>query len=284
MLVDKPAGPTSHDVVARVRRALKTRAVGHAGTLDPFATGLLVVLVGRATRLARFVSELPKTYVATARLGVATTTDDLEGDTVSSPAGADTEPPDPRAVADALDSFRGAQKQRPPEFSAKRVQGERSYARARRGESVELAAVDIHVYAVALEEYRYPDVRFRTTVSAGTYVRAMGRDLGQRLGTRAHLTALRRENIGALRVDDAIPLDAVTESALRPPLAVLGHLTRVEVSEPEAIAVGHGRAIRPAAAARVEGLCAVVSGGRLIAVGTAREGSVQPEVVLEAAG
>jgi len=281
LLVDKPAGPTSHDVVARVRRALKTRAAGHTGTLDPFATGLLVVLVGRATRLARYISEQPKTYLATARLGVATTTDDLEGQPVPGPVG---EPPSRRAVEDALNSLRGPQKQRPPAFSAKRVGGERSYARARRGEPVELAEVDIHVYAVELEEYSYPDLRFRTTVSAGSYVRAIGRDLGLRLGTGGHLTALRREAIGALRVEDAIPLEAITAAVLRPPLEVLGHLPRVAVGEPDALAVGFGKAIRPATAEHVEGLCAVVCEGRLVAVGVAHEGTVQPEVVLEAAG
>jgi tRNA pseudouridine55 synthase len=266
-----------------VRRALKTRAVGHTGTLDPFATGLLVVLVGRATRLARFLSGQPKTYVATVRLGAATTTDDLTGDPVVR-SGSPVEPPSRRTVAATLSGFLGPQKQRPPAFSAKRVQGERSHVRARRGESVELAEVDIHVYAVELEEYHYPELRFRTTVSAGTYVRAMGRDLGLRLGTRGHLTALRRESIGPLRVADAMPLDAVTEAALRSPLEVLGHLTRVEVSEPEATAVGHGKSIHPGTAGLTEGLCAIVCNGRLVAVGAAHDGTVQPEVVLEAAG
>ena len=128
--MDKPAGPTSHDVVARVRRVLKTRAVGHTGTLDPFATGLLVVMVGRATRLARFVEQQPKCYLATAQLGWATTTDDLTGDKLD---GSDGIIPSEAAVTEALRSFLGPSRQRPPAFSAKRLDGERSYAKARRG-------------------------------------------------------------------------------------------------------------------------------------------------------
>ncbi len=288
--MDKPAGPTSHDVVARVRRVLHTRAVGHTGTLDPFATGLLVVLVGRATRLARFVEQQAKTYLATARLGVATTTDDLTGDdveqTTPSAPGTKPEPPSRRAVEAALAGFLGPQRQRPPAFSAKRVAGERSYRLARRGESVELAEVNIVVQRLDLVEYAYPELRFRTTVSAGTYVRAMARDIGERLGTGAHLTALRREAIGELRVEDAIALDTLSDATpLLPPLAVLGHLPQVAVTEEAARAIGFGRAVPiPEAVASWSGAVAVTCGDRLIAIAEAREGSLHPEVVLEAAG
>lgn len=284
MLVDKPAGPTSHDVVARVRRVLKTRAVGHAGTLDPFATGLLVVLVGRATRLARFVAEQPKTYVATVRLGLATTTDDSEGEPVAVPLAPAAEPPSRRTVESVLNGFLGRQRQRPPAFSAKHVAGERSHAKARRGEAVELPEVDIEVYAVELVGYDFPDLRFRATVSAGTYLRAMGRDLGLRLGIGAHLTALRREAVGVLRVEQATPLEKIGVSSLLPPLTVLGHLARVEVTEAEATAIGFGRPVRPTGSTPPSGRCAIVTEGRLIAVGSVNDGAVQPEVVLEAAG
>jgi tRNA pseudouridine55 synthase len=306
--VDKPSGPTSHDVVARVRRTLRTRAAGHAGTLDPFATGLLVVLVGKATRLARFVEQQAKTYLATARLGVATTTDDLTGERIDGPADGRTggpgrrvvEPPSRVGIEAALAGFLGPQRQRPPAFSAKRVQGERSYARARRGEAVELPEVDIVVHAMELVGYDYPDLQFRTTVSAGTYVRGLARDLGERLGVGAHLTSLRREAIGGLRVEQALPLDAIGPDALLPPLAVLGHLAHLEVTEAEARDLAFGRAVRrdggtaghapesfpPSrpSAPPPDWVAAVAADGRLIAVGRLRHQAFHPEVVLEPAG
>ncbi len=284
--MDKPAGLTSHDVVARVRRTLHTRAVGHTGTLDPFATGLLVVLVGRATRLARFVEQQAKSYLATARLGVATTTDDLTGEpTHRGPGAAAGAPPELARVESVLAGLLGPQTQRPPAFSAKHVAGERSYAKARRGEAVELAEVHIVVHRLDLVEYAYPELRFRTTVSAGTYIRAMARDLGERLGTGAHLTALRREAIGALRVEQALPLDALAESTeLLPPLAVLGHLVRVAVSDEAARGISFGRPVPAPEGFAGEGPLAVTHGDRLLAIATLGDGRLVPEVVLEAAG
>ena len=277
MLVDKPAGVTSHDVVARVRKVLGTRAVGHTGTLDPFATGLLVTLVGRATRLARFVEGQPKTYRATLRLGVRTDTDDLTG----TPVGG-TVPeawPAEAQVRSALEAMMGTQPQRPPAFSAKHVDGERSHRLARRGVEVELPPVEVTVHAIALLAWRAPDAEFRVTVSAGTYVRALARDVGETLGLGAHLVALRREAIGALTVNDALPLDAIDGPAsLRPPLAVLGHMPRVELDDATRALVLHGRAIpRPDDAV---GTVALVQGGELVAVAQAVEDRMQPVVVL----
>lgn len=296
--MDKPAGPTSHDVVARVRRLYRIKAVGHTGTLDPFATGLLVLLLGRATRLARFVEQQPKVYLATARLGMATTTDDLTGEGLGHAA---TRPPDnepdPPALApaaeaavarpsraeieQALAGFLGPQRQRPPAFSAKRTGGERSYQRARRGETVVLPEVDIVVHSVELVEYAFPVVRFRVTVSAGTYVRALARDLGERLGLGAHLTALRREAIGELSVLQSTPLAALDAGTpVLPPLAVLRHLPRVAVTDEQARALGHGRVANtsgPTGALAV----AVAPGERLVAVGTCRDDGFHPNVVLE---
>ncbi|MFL5449684.1 MAG: tRNA pseudouridine(55) synthase TruB, partial [Gemmatimonadales bacterium] len=213
--MDKPVGPTSHDVVHRVRRALQTRAAGHTGTLDPFASGLLVVLVGRATRLARFVEGQPKRYLATARLGIQTATDDLTGDVIA-------HFPHPESVSEVrlreeLATFLGQHPQRPPAFSAKRVAGERSYRRARRGELMELAEVPVTVHDIELVEYRPPDLCFRAVVGPGTYVRALARDLGNQLGVGAHLTALRREAIGSLVVEDAVPLEQLGPAALLSP-------------------------------------------------------------------
>jgi tRNA pseudouridine55 synthase len=189
------------------------------------------------------------------------------------------------------------------------VDGERSYAKARRGEAVELAEVEIVVHAMELVGYAFPDLQFRTTVSPGTYVRALGRDLGERLGTGGHLTALRREAIGRLRVERAVPLEQVGAEALLPPLAVLGHLARLEVTEDEAKALAFGQAIRRSggqwslvrqgtaaepgtpqgttvrlSAGPSDAIVAVAPGERVIAIGRLREDAFQPEVVLEAAG
>jgi tRNA pseudouridine55 synthase len=274
--VDKPAGPTSHDVVQRVRRVLKTRAVGHTGTLDPFATGLLVVLVGRATRLARFVEAEAKTYLATARLGVATDTDDGTGTPLGTPA--DLTALTEARVAEALAGFAGEQRQRPPRYSAKHVDGERSYRLARRGVTVQPAETTVVVRQIDLVEYAPAELVFRVTVSAGTYVRALARDLGERLGVGAHLTALRRESIGALRVEDAVRLAEIDASAVRPARAVLGHLPAIELDEATRAAVSHGRAVPAAADAR--GDVVLVHEGELVAVARAGDGWLRPSVVL----
>jgi len=276
--VDKPAGLTSHDVVQRARRVLGTRAIGHTGTLDPFATGLLVVLVGRATRLARYVEAERKTYLATARLGLATDTDDLTGKPL-----AEAVPVAHLSANDIsreLGNFAGVQRQRPPRYSAKHVEGQRSYRLARRGVAVELPDETVTVHAIDLVRVTLPEVEFRATVSAGTYLRALARDLGERLGVGAHLTALRREAIGSLRVEDAVPLDRMTRDAVLPPHRALGHLPALELGEAERTAVSHGRAL--AAAPGVSGDVALMHGEDLVAVARAEEGWLRPAVVLAA--
>ena len=238
--MDKPAGMTSHDVVQRVRRALGTRAAGHTGTLDPFATGLLVVLVGRATRLARFVEAQPKTYLATARLGIRTTTDDLTGEVIGLES---VEPVSEPRVREVLAEFLGTHPQRPPQFSAKRVGGERSYRKARRGEPVELADVSVTVHHLEMLAYRPPEFDFRVTVSAGTYVRAIARDLGERLGVGAHLTRLRREAIGPLRGGGRAAAGSGDPRGADPRSQRARRLPAVELDEPARQAVAHGRAV-----------------------------------------
>lgn len=276
MLVDKPAGLTSHDVVQRIRRVVGVRAVGHTGTLDPFATGLLVVLVGRATRLARFLEGEAKTYLATARLGSRTDTDDLTGTPLGEPARIDGM--EESLVGRELARFVGTQRQRPPSFSAKHVGGERSYRRARRGEAVAPAEITVTIHRIDLVAFRPPEVVFRATVSAGTYLRAIARDLGERLAVGAHLTALRREMIGALRVEDAVPLDQASLAHLRPALAVLGHLPAVPVDDPGRTAVMHGRPLP--AEERLAGQVALLYAGEVIAVARADRGWLRPTVVV----
>jgi tRNA pseudouridine55 synthase len=267
--------------VQRVRRGLGIRSAGHTGTLDPFATGLLVVLVGRATRLARFVEAQSKTYLAAARLGIRTATDDLTGAVVGSIS---SDPVLEGRVIDELTGFLGTQLQRPPPFSAKLVAGERSYRKARRGEPVELAEVSVTVHRIDLVAYCPPDVIFRLTVSAGTYVRAVARDLGDRLGVGAHLTSLRREAIGPLRVESAVSLDQLSPAALMPPQSVLGNLPIVSISDSERQAVAHGRAVVDSGAAGQRGsgtVVALLAAGELVGIARSEEGWLHPTVVLE---
>lgn len=273
---------TSHDVVQRIRRALGTRAAGHTGTLDPFATGLLVVLLGRATRLARFVEAQAKQYLATARFGIQTTTDDLTGRVIAT-APMDI-PPSEHQVREALAGFLGVQLQQPPQFSAKRVGGERSYQRARRGDTVALADVSVTVHAIELVDYQPPELTFRALVSAGTYLRAIARDLGHRLGVGSHLIALRRESIGSLRVEEAHPLEELGPAAVLPAQAVLQDLPSVDLDESARQAVAHGRPVSDSEAAGRVGseAVALLAAGQLIGVAEAVDGWLRPKVVLEA--
>jgi tRNA pseudouridine55 synthase len=211
LLVDKPPGLTSFDVVARVRRALREPKVGHAGTLDPMATGLLIVLVGReATRVQDRFMGLPKTYTGTLRLGETTPSYDAESPVETrTPAEHVTD----QAIAAALPAFVGEIEQRPPAFSAVKVGGERLYKKARRGEAVEIAARPVTVYAFEVTGRRGSDVDVRIACSKGTYIRSLAHDLGQALGVGAHLVALRRTAIGPFTSDEAWALDALVEAA-----------------------------------------------------------------------
>lgn len=269
---------TSHDVVAVIRRLFGTRAVGHTGTLDPFATGLLVIVMGRATRLARFIDADRKRYRAVARLGVATDSDDLSG----APIGEPWEGPWPGAdeVAAALAAEVGHRPQMPPAFSAKQVGGRRSHAAARRGETLELAPAMVTVHDVTLIDYAAPHVEWETTTGPGTYVRAMARDVGRRLGTGAHLTALRREAIGSFDVEAAVPLDRLTGmEPLVTPAALVDSLPPVVLTVEEAAGVRQGRRVG-AARADAAGFAALLENGALVAVGEPRDGRWQPVAVV----
>ena len=241
LIIDKPAGWTSHDVVARVRRVLRERRVGHTGTLDPFATGVLVVLVGRATRLAQFLAGAEKEYEATVRFGYATETGDLTGARRELPQTEDVAGNDEaRAVGDdaaraarpcaewsraevesALASLRGRIEQVPPMYSAKKVQGKKLYELARRGVEIERAAVSVTISELEMlerggawlagNEDGTCDLRLRVVCSAGTYIRVLAEDLGARLGAGAHLTALRRTRAGAFRIAESVTLESLAE-------------------------------------------------------------------------
>lgn len=282
VLLDKPAGPTSYDAVARVRRITGIRSAGHTGTLDPFASGLLVILLGRATRLARFVAQEPKTYLATMRLGIRTSTDDRTGQPMGEPATeALLREINQGRLEEAMARLRGRQLQEPPSFSAKKVGGERSYRKARRGEAVRLAPVEVNIESLDMLCRDGASVTFRTSVSSGTYVRAIARDLGESLGTGAHLTDLRRIGIGDLSVQDAVGLEAVTPEDVHPVLEVLGHLPAVRLERDEREAVGHGRPVQREDAA---GTVILLDGDQVLAVARADEkGWLRPTVVLEGA-
>jgi len=216
LLVDKPAGLTSHDLVDVCRRAYGERSVGHLGTLDPFATGLLLLLFGRATRLATFISAEPKVYEATIRFGTETDTDDLTGIPVR------TAPlPRPVDIEEAIIALTGDLDQVPPAFSAKHVSGGRAYAAARRGQPAALTAVRVRVDRWDVRAIREDSADLTVTCSTGTYVRALARDLGRHAGSGAHLTALRRTRIGAFRVEQAHTLETITAPNGPPPLRAL---------------------------------------------------------------
>lgn len=280
--VDKPEGPTSHDVVAAARRALDTRRIGHTGTLDPFASGLLLLCVGPATRLAPYLTELRKRYVGTLRLGVATDSDDRTGAVIGTSEGwrRRTE----AEVTAALRDQQGEILQVPPAYSAKRVQGERMHRRARRGETVALEPVAVVIDRIEVLRLDLPDVEFEVECSRGTYVRAIARDAGEALGTGAHLTTLRRTRIGAHDVAGAVPMDrlqepgAVQRASLRP-LDALGHLHRVEVDDAAVVDLSHGAPVEAPADAASDGFVAVVHRGRLLAVAEIIRGMVQPRKV-----
>jgi tRNA pseudouridine55 synthase len=204
LLVDKPAGLTSHDVVRRLRRTSGEKRIGHTGTLDPRATGLLPLVLGRATRLASRLTAHRKTYEATIRLGVSTDTDDADGQPLSGPVPVTA---DAGAIRDALGSFVGAIDQLPPRHSAKKVGGERAYALARRDEDVRLSPVPVTVFEIETLGGTADEVHLRITASSGFYVRALARDLGVALGCGGHLASLRRTVIGRFHVAMALSLD-----------------------------------------------------------------------------
>lgn len=289
ILLDKPRGLTSHDVVARLRAVTGERRVGHTGTLDPLATGLLPLVFGRATRLASLLAAGDKSYEATITLGQSTDTDDSDG----RPLG---EPRDATAVADRLQEilqgFQGTFDQTPPSHSAKKVGGTPAYALARQDRPVVLKPVSVTVHALDLIEHAGREVRLRMRVTAGFYVRALARDLGARLACGAHLSALRRTATGpfvvadALGLDEAIRLGPALADRLIAPAAALPALPAVVVTAPGLERVRHGNPVGPAhltGAWAPNGASAIkilTGDGRLAALGRWRGPLLHPVVVL----
>jgi tRNA pseudouridine55 synthase len=298
--IDKPAGPTSHDMVARARRALGTRRVGHTGTLDPFASGLLLLCIGRATRIAEYLSGMDKRYTAIVRLGVDTDTEDATGTVITEQDANSVTRSD---VESALHAQRGRILQTPPAYSAKKVGGERSYRLAREGRAVDLEPVSVSIHHLEITYCAAPDVHLDITCSSGTYIRAIARDLGAALGVGAHLTALRRTAVGSHSVADAISADdleamvhahsaahraaAATDviasafdalrSGLITTLDALGTMPRIDLSADDAALVRHGRTVTRDDA--VDGILRLVAGGELIAIAHAEGGRIRPRKV-----
>ncbi len=276
ILVDKPAGPTSHDVVATCRRILGGPRTGHTGTLDPFATGLLVVLTGRATRLAPFVSGLDKSYLATVQLGSRSESGDPEGPIT--PGG---EPPNEAALRSSLARMVGESDQQVPALSAVRVDGERLYARTRRGEGVERPTRKVVVTRADLVSYDpmtgLADVDIRC--GSGTYVRQLAVDLGEALGCGGYCHALRRTGIGQISLDEAIGIDDVAPGCEVDAIEVVRHLEVDAIDAAETAEVAHGRPVHRQGAA-FRGPVALALDGSLVAVAEARGDSLHPRVVL----
>lgn len=282
-MVDKPGGITSHDVVARVRRLAKTRRVGHGGTLDPMATGVLVIGVGRATRLLTYVIGSAKRYTATVRLGQTTVTDDAEGEVVATAdAGGVTD----AALRAGLAVLTGEIDQVPSAVSAIKIKGQRAYARVRAGQQVELAARRVTVSRLDLLAVRrdgaFVDLDVDVGCSSGTYVRALARDLGLGLGVGGHLIALRRTEVGAFTVEEALTLDdlAARDDPVTLPLsaAAARFLPRRDATAEEARVLSHGG---PLATAGIAGPYAVFApGGEVLAVVSERDGRARAEAVL----
>ena len=246
LLVDKPAGLTSHDVVARTRRALGTRKVGHAGTLDPMATGLLVIGVEGATRLLTYIVGADKTYEATIRLGQTTGTDDADGDILTRASAEAWESVTPERVSAGIAALTGAISQVPSSVSAIKVDGRRAYDRVRAGEEVVLAARDVTVSRFDVVAERsgegFLDLDVVVDCSSGTYIRSLARDLGAALGVGGHLTALRRSHVGDFDVAEAVAIDDVVEAALLTPAAAAARvLVPLSVSAEEARDLRHGK-------------------------------------------
>src|SRR4051812_23982051 len=240
LLVDKPAGVTSHDVVLAARRAFGESRIGHAGTLDPFATGLLVLLLGRATRLLPHLDGVPKEYEATIALGSETETDDLHGAVVR-----EAPPPDDDAIAEAIAQLTGPLEQVPPAYSAKRVGGRRAYEAARAGDLLELAPAHVTVFGWRDVVREGDTVRAVIACGGGTYIRALARDLGRLTGSAAHLAALRRTRSGPFQVDDAVSLDTLRAggAGLRPALDALPTIPHVVLGEDDAERVLRGMTV-----------------------------------------
>ena len=275
LLVDKPSGPSSHGVVSAARKALGTRKIGHAGTLDPMATGLLVLGVGTSTRLLTYLVGADKTYTATIRLGLSTVTDDAEGDVIFTADNAVLDAITDADIQREIAALTGVIEQRPSAVSAIKVDGQRAYNLVRAGDDVVLDARTVTVSRFESNGIRRTpgaiDIDVTVDCSSGTYIRALARDIGAALDCGGHLTALRRTRVGALSVEDACSVDEISAEQLIPATQIASDLFPVlTVTDSEAVDIGHGK--RVATTTPDAPLVGVVHGARLIAIATVSKG------------
>ncbi|HZJ42813.1 MAG TPA: tRNA pseudouridine(55) synthase TruB [Pyrinomonadaceae bacterium] len=300
LIIDKPPGVTSHDVIARARHILHQRRIGHTGTLDPFATGVLVILLGRATRLAQFVAAADKEYEAIIRLGYATDTGDRTGTPIEDqrkPGGWSG-----KEIDEALKTLRGDIQQIPPMFSAKKIKGQKLYEMARRGETVERVPINVCIHefeAIKQDGQLYKDnldgtfdLLARVVCSSGTYVRRLAEDFGERLSVGAHLAELRRTRVGPFSIEKAVTLDELRTSfgeerlgtILLPPDEALPQLPFVHLSDDDVRKASHGMEVRVAEARWPDGEKVKIYGrdGQFIGVGdyNAATNEIHPRVVI----
>ena len=274
-IIDKPAGMTSHDVVNTIRSGLSVAKAGHLGTLDPMATGVLPVPVGKATRFGRFIPNSPKEYIGEIRFGFSTNTYDREGTPTSEEHLLLNSAKDVEGV---IRSLTGKLSQIPPPFSAKKIGGVPSYKLARQNRPVQIAPIQVEVYEFEMLRFEPPVITVRVVCSPGTYVRSLAHDLGRTLGSGAHLTALRRTRSGDFRLEHAVPLQRVSASDLIPMSRLLESWPRIEVSGAEEMRVMHGNQIPGDADAEFARI--FNKKGEFIAVAAVENGWVRPRLVL----
>jgi tRNA pseudouridine55 synthase len=276
--IDKPAGLTSRDVVNRVQRLVRPHKVGHAGTLDPLATGVLIVALGPATRLVEYVQRMAKTYQGTFLLGRTSDTEDITGSVTELPA---AKIPSHNEIMAAIPPLLGTIQQRPPAYSALKIQGQSAYKLARRGEEFSLAARPITVHSIEIVRYRYPELELLVRCGSGTYIRSLGRDLAGYLGSGAVMSALRRLAIGPFKVEDALKCDDLSADAisshLLPSSAAVTELPAIELNGTEVTRAMQGQVIeRPGAPAAPE-LAAYDEQGNLVAILNHSAGKLTPQ-------
>jgi tRNA pseudouridine55 synthase len=272
LIIDKPEGMTSHDVVLTIRKRFRSSKVGHFGTLDPMATGVLPIALGKATRLGQFISSSPKVYEGSMRFGFATNTYDRNGTPTTE------ERPLEGNVEEAMQSLIGTLDQVPPPFSAKKIGGVPSYKLARKNRTIEIPASRVQIERFDLMEFNAPWMTFRVVCSPGTYIRSLAHDLGQRLGCGAHLTALHRTQSGDFRIENAQPLDTCSASNIIPVESLLSSIPMIEVSGTEETRVLHGNEIQAAVNAPLARI--FNKKGEFIAVAAVENGWVRPRLVL----
>jgi tRNA pseudouridine55 synthase len=283
--IDKPAGQTSRQVVDRVAKLVRPAKAGHAGTLDPLATGVLVVAIGAATRLISYIQQSRKRYVGQFRLGQRSNTDDIEGELT---AGGDWSGITEAQLTEATGQFVGRVSQVPPQFSAIHVQGQRAYAMARRGEEVTLAARPVEIYSIRVTRFAPPEFELEVECGAGTYIRSIGRDLGNMLGCGALMTGLCRESVGAFTIESAMPFDRIDKANLRDclqsPLMAIADMPKQTIDSAQIRALFQGKTIQTMAMEGVRAgteVALVDAGETLLGIGRIEESPVriQPQMM-----